>query len=200
MASTLLLYLLTFPNGKRYIGITSKTLRRRMIVHFSHARTGRKGALQNAIRKYGAGTVTATVLVMCEDWSYLCALEQRAIAALNTLSPHGYNQTLGGEGLLGVRLSEDARRRQAASITGKKLGNQFARGYRHTLEAREKISEAGRKRVLSQAGRAKISASKVGNKFSLGRRYTQEQKDQIAASVRAALAKKRAENGIHTFA
>lgn len=62
---------------------------------------GRNQALQNAIRKYGAEAFTRRVLVIADDWDYLCDLERKAIIAFDTLAPRGYNLTVGGEGVVG---------------------------------------------------------------------------------------------------
>lgn len=190
-----ILYSLTFPNGKKYIGITSKSLRRRLVTHASHARCGRDYCLQRAIRKYGIERVVAETLVVASDWDYLCDLEKRAVNSFATLSPGGYNISAGGEGVTGIKKSPEQRAAMSERGKGKNKGNKFSLGYRHTAEAIKKISEAGRRRVLSAESRAKIGASKIGNKNCVGRRYTAEQRRKLSESVKAALATKRARNG-----
>lgn len=176
------LYRLTFPNGKSYIGITSGAVKRRVAKHVSQAKEGRRSAVSQAIRKYGA--FKTEILVVAGDWSYLCDLEQRAIAAFKTLAPHGYNLTSGGEGVLGVRKTKEQREAHSAAVRGKGMGNQRALGYRHTDEAKKKISDAGVGREFSAERRAKIGATKIGNKYSLGRTVSAETKEKIAAAQR----------------
>lgn len=70
------------------------------------------------------------------------------------------------------------------SLRGKGIGNQRALGYRHTDEAKKKISDAGVGREFSAERRAKIGATKIGNKYSLGRTVSAETKEKIAAAQR----------------
>lgn len=172
------LYLLTFPNGKRYIGITSKTATRRRIVHMHHARKGRRGALQAAIRKHGAFEMRT--LLIASDWEYLCEMERRAIVAFETRSPAGYNMTDGGEGIVGVERTEEQRRRMSEARKGRFSGIRFGFGSRHSEESKAKIAEAGRGRVFSEDRRRKMGASKVGNCYGLGTKRSEESKRRMS--------------------
>lgn len=107
------LYILESPSQKCYIGISSKTLEERWHVHNMRVREGRDHALQKAIRKYGAENFKKRVLVVANDWKYLCELEKKAIAIYNTRSPFGYNLTAGGEGVVGTVISEESRRKMS---------------------------------------------------------------------------------------
>lgn len=177
------LYSLTFPNGKKYIGITSGALSRRLSLHKSHAKTGRAGAVYNAIRKYGATGFMAEKLVVASDWEYLCTLEQKAIAAFNTLAPHGYNLTAGGEGFLGNTYTDEQRARMSEVRKGKGVGPRpHARGWSHTDEAKRKIAEAGKNRVFSEETRLKIGATKIGNSNLLGKPVSKQTREKIAAA------------------
>jgi group I intron endonuclease len=174
-----LLYRLTFPGGKAYVGITSKTIARRLALHKNQAKN-RANAVHMAIKKYGWGSVLVEVLAVAPDWSYLCALEQKAIVAFGTLTPHGYNLTLGGEGTFGIKKTEEQRRLMSEARKGKPTGNRANRGRRHTPEARQKISEAGRGRVFSPESKAKIGASKVGNTYGFGKPCSEEKRRKIS--------------------
>lgn len=146
------LYALDFPNGKRYLGISSKTAEERWQVHLMRVREGRAHALQNAIRKYGADNVKVSTLVVSDDWEYLCDLEKRAIVQFNTRVPHGYNLTAGGEGVVGNVLTEEA----LWNITAAQK-----RRYERAGE-RERLLEAGLKgRQVSQERHA---SRRVGGK------------------------------------
>lgn len=78
-------------------------------------REGRNNAIQSAIKKYGADNFSVRTLVVADDWQYLCDLERRAIVAFRTKTPNGYNLTDGGEGAVGVPLSDATRRKMSAS-------------------------------------------------------------------------------------
>jgi group I intron endonuclease len=176
------LYILRSPNGKAYVGITSKTLEGRWAEHLQRVKEGRAQALQNAIRKYGADKFEARVLVIADDWDYLCDLERRAIAAFGTLSPKGYNLTAGGEGVVGRVHTEQAaanmsagqkRRAQAPSEKGrltranKKWRESHPEEYeaaRQSLaekmrspEVKAKLSAAARKQFESEEARKRAS-------------------------------------------
>lgn len=91
------LYMLTFPSGKQYIGITQKDANTRFQRHIIHAKVGRRNAVHRAILKYGKDNVTVKTLVIADDLNYLRLIEKRAIQIYGTLSPKGYNLTGGGE-------------------------------------------------------------------------------------------------------
>lgn len=88
------IYLLTFPNGKGYVGQTRKTLDARFRGHRNAARRGVGTLLYNAWRKHGEprmmdlGFVPDQILNITE-----CAL----ILVCATKYPHGYNTTAGGD-------------------------------------------------------------------------------------------------------
>lgn len=107
-------YLLLFPSGKVYVGITSKTANERFAEHCK-ARGSLNRPLYNALHKHGSACVTVHTLAESEDWVELCRLERHFIALFG--SQHralGYNCTSGGDGV--VNLSEDsmARKKQAS--------------------------------------------------------------------------------------
>lgn len=114
------LYQLIAPNGKSYIGITSKTAEERWNVHLMRVREGRSHALQAAIRKHGQDKFQVKTLVIADDWDYLCDLEKKAIVAYGTMVPNGYNLTSGGEGVVGRVHTEDAALRMSAGQTKRK--------------------------------------------------------------------------------
>lgn len=78
-------------------------------------REGRNNALQQAIKKYGAAAFTVRTLVVANEWSYLCDLEKKAIASFNTIAPHGYNLTAGGEGVVGRKVTSENRLKMSSA-------------------------------------------------------------------------------------
>jgi len=91
------LYRIDFPNGKVYIGITSRTAKERFATHCGNSK--KKNACQFAIHKYGKENVVLTVMAECDNWELLCLAEIEAIEKFNShISKNGYNITLGGEG------------------------------------------------------------------------------------------------------
>lgn len=87
-------YLLQFPNGKKYIGIT-KNFRRRMYQHKSQAIKGGKLKLYCAIRKYGWENVDKRVVSIVNTLEEANHLEQFLIKEFE-LTEKGYNLSPGG--------------------------------------------------------------------------------------------------------
>lgn len=85
-------------NGKRYIGITTKTIAERMTRHFAQAKGNRKARFSVAIRKYGRDAFSWHELCRVETWHDAKAKEIELIA---TLMPE-YNVTTGGDGAPGI--------------------------------------------------------------------------------------------------
>ena len=91
-------YQITSPSGKSYIGVAKRSAHERFKKHANDARTGRKTALCGAIRKYGADAMKVVTLI--ESTSEYCFdLEVRVISKFGTLHPNGYNLTTGSEGI-----------------------------------------------------------------------------------------------------
>jgi len=110
-------YLVTFPNRKQYVGITSATLELRKTEHFSKSRKGSNFAIHNALRKYDNSTWE--ILNLCSSFEEAKELEKRYIKELNTLAPNGYNLTIGGDGFNKNRkFSEEHRKNLSESHKG----------------------------------------------------------------------------------
>lgn len=151
------LYRVSFPNGKAYLGITTQTAKSRFKDHKAAAvrlkRNPRPGGslLHHALNKY-PGQAELEVLVVADDWDYLCALEQKAIELFVTRKPFGYNLTEGGEGTPGHRMSPESREKQRQALLGSKWDP----------AARAAFSEKCRGRVISETTKHKMAAAKRG--------------------------------------
>jgi group I intron endonuclease len=101
-------YLLTFQNGKRYVGLSAKPdLRWKQHCSESAAASGRmksggSRAVSAAIKKYGAEAVVMEVLSTYPTRELAAEAEKGFIKSLGTFCPSGYNMTEGGEGVLGL--------------------------------------------------------------------------------------------------
>lgn len=158
-----LLYKLTFPDGKIYIGITND-FSRRMRAH--------KGAsLRNthpvcrAIAKFGWDNVNKETLVVGE-YHYVRKLESSAILAFNSRVPDGYNVSQGGE--FAPSLAPEVRAKIAKANTGKIT----------PIEQRQKQAESMRKKWLEPEYREKVISAATGN-----RRSDETKKKQSEARV-----------------
>lgn len=89
------LYMLTFPDGKQYIGATQRTLEQRIKSHMSSSRNKSLHAnVLAAIRKFRGKFVSQTLVI--GDLEFIKELEVEAIKKFNTLAPGGYNLGFGG--------------------------------------------------------------------------------------------------------
>ncbi len=150
------LYQLKFPNGKSYIGITSKTAEKRFNQHCLPANN--KNACQKAIYKYGRDNVVLTVLATVDNYELLQLAEQEAIEKFNTYASNGkgYNLTLGGGGTIGRLASDETKNKIAKKAIGRK----------HSLEAKEKVSVFNKGKIVSNETKLKMSAYHTGKKRS----------------------------------
>lgn len=176
---TAIVYRLTCRvNGKVYIGITCKSLEKRWQVHVRPTVLKRGGALQLAIRKYGPDAFDREVLeIVAVDQAP--ERERELIAAHNSMVPHGYNMTAGGEQHPGGTLSQEVRAKISAANSGKPgrvwspeaiaemSAKQRGRFKNHKKpprsdEYRAKLAQAARNRRHSAETRAKIARAATG--------------------------------------
>ena len=120
-----IIYMYTFPNGKRYIGKTSTSLKDRQgganWVGYSHCTV-----LMKAIQKYGTDNIKQEILFEDEMTDeYSSRLEQMCILLFKTncrrfKNPqYGYNTTDGGDGSIGHHHTEESKKKMSESKKGK---------------------------------------------------------------------------------
>lgn len=138
------LYSITFPNGKRYVGIAFEP-GRRWAEHKRQARIGTEHPLYRAIRKYGNAAVHQ-VLVIGED-AYVRDLEIKMIEAWKTdRHASGYNISKGGDlGSTGLTASSKTREKMSKAAKGRKQSSDWiANRSRARIENGKGVSESGR--------------------------------------------------------
>ncbi len=144
----------TSPSGKVYIGITKKKATYRWANGLGYKTSPH---FWSAIQKYGWENITHEILIDGISKEDACAEERRLIAELNATDPtFGYNQKSGGE--LGSSLSKEARAKLSRSLKAFYANNpqaveEIARrvtGFRHTDEAKAKMSAAKKGRTFTQ--------------------------------------------------
>lgn len=122
-------------SGKSYIGWTKLTMMERWNGHVRLAMRGGRWLFHEAIRDHGVETWVHEVLEVHDTSEAAKSAEIRLIAEYKTCAPDGYNMTLGGEGMFGFRHSVEAKA---------KMSNGH-RGYAHSDEHKRKISKSMRK-------------------------------------------------------
>lgn len=92
------IYKLTSPSGKSYIGITQKSVKRRLQEHIYSAVNNSECKIHKALRKYPIQNWTIETIETCSSREELCERERYYIDHFDTYK-NGYNMTLGGDGV-----------------------------------------------------------------------------------------------------
>jgi group I intron endonuclease len=153
-------------NGKKYVGQTSQSMNNRWKRHLS-VRSGCL-ALHSAIVKYGPENFESKILVIVGTKWEMDLYERALIVLLDTKSPQGYNLTDGGDGVLGLKHSEQAiskissaYEKQRGSLLKINIGNTYGVGH--------KVSDAHKQICrLAQLGK-KMSPEAIENMKSAQR-------------------------------
>ena len=169
-------------NNKEYVGLTKRPLEERWKQHIYESNKQDSWEwntpLGNAIKKYGKDSFQVFVLEECSSETELKQKEIQLIKERKSLSTeNGYNLTLGGDGRLGYKLSEETKRKIGEGNIGKVMSNEAKEkmsvaakkrsvgklspmdGKKHTDDALKKISESSKGRIFSEESRIKKSES-----------------------------------------
>lgn len=149
-------YKITSPSGKSYIGVAKRSADERFKKHCRDARLGRGTALCAAIRKYGADSMSVTTLV--ESTSEYCFdLEIKTIRAFGTLHPHGYNLTTGGEGIHEMAEASKAKHRASMRNPARLAAiSDASKAFNSRPEVREQKSRLMKERWASKEWRKRM--------------------------------------------
>lgn len=110
--------------GVRYVGQTTQGARPRLLGHLSEARKGEGTPVYRWIRKHGESNIETTVLEAVEDSALLDEREVFWISEMRTFrGAFGLNMTIGGGGLSGYPLSDDARKRMSDAAKRRGMGH-----------------------------------------------------------------------------
>lgn len=135
-----IIYKATFPNGKVYIGQTTRTLNARKIGHLNDLCRD-KCAFHRAIHKYGADNVEWETIDIADS---IDELNEKEIYWINFYKSYihgkdsmGYNLTLGGGGGAGYVHTKESREKMSKAWKREShLG-----GWKHTPEAKDRMSQ-----------------------------------------------------------
>jgi len=148
------IYKILFPNGKNYIGLTSRSLEDRQKEHKWSVKSGNYNNLvYRALTKYEmVDTFELVEIDTADTLEELCEKEIGYIQEYNSyyMDGNGYNMTLGGEGFNGyIRTEEDNRKNSERGKqyyidnpeAGKEYGEKMKQYYIDNPQAREKQGE-----------------------------------------------------------
>jgi hypothetical protein len=183
-----MIYKLTFPNGKIYIGMTTASLRNRLYCHRFKAKADAPKLLIHRAWKLH-GEPLAEILAVVAD-SDLSATEIRAIRAFCSFGDGGYNMTPGGEDSP-MKTPAIVEKVRALALTPERIARnvEIHLGSKRSPETREEMSRA---RKGMRAGipkstetRRKISEANKG-KYHLppGRKNTEATKAKMSESAK----------------
>lgn len=105
-------------NGMKYIGVTGQPLNDRINEHLYEARTNTGKYFQRALNKYGFDMFQWEIVGETEVKGLAFEMEKRLIKELNTKRPNGYNLTDGGEGLIGLEITDEHKINISQSMRG----------------------------------------------------------------------------------
>lgn len=132
-------YLHIFPNGKRYVGITSKD----PVKRWGRSGSGYRGQslMYSAIKKYGWDNIQHIVLCsgLSKESAYKHELELISQYQTTDLQ-HGYNLSIGGYGGYGVKRSEETRKKIRDNHADTSGENCYWFGKKLSQSHRDKIS------------------------------------------------------------
>lgn len=135
------IYCLTFPNGKKYVGQTTRTVEKRIQKHKAPGNPCRLVA--KAYEKYGSFDVETLIEVNNNELNYY---EMYYIQHYDTLVPNGYNLTTGGEGGIPSEATKDRMReahsRRVVHDQWRQAISNGLKGHKHSDETKEKIRQA----------------------------------------------------------
>lgn len=175
-----IIYMYTFPNGKRYIGKTCHSMSRRQR---DEQWSGYKNCtlLWNAIQKYGIENIEQSILfennmsnVKASRLEQICILLFKSNANRFSNPSYGYNLTDGGEGVSGTKRRDQAHMEQVRKMIDGRRGCKLTDEHKAKLrmahtgikrgpmsnETKRKIGMSNRKENMSDETKKRKSDSK----------------------------------------
>ena len=161
-------------NGKTYFGQTVD-YEKRKDAHIRALNGGyhRNRYLQSAWMKYGAQSFRFSFVESCDEKD-LDMLERAYILCHKTLAPTGYNLTAGGDGVRGLKWSEESRK--SVSETRKGKPRPPRKEEKQSESSKAKISASMKAKWQDESYRERLRNSHLGKTFS------QETKDKMSNS------------------
>jgi group I intron endonuclease len=161
-------------NGKVYVG-SAVNIIVRWRNHKAALNAGKhtNAKLQRAWNKYGSDAFAFSMIEEVLDHSQIIAREQHWIDELSAAGRNGYNICPTAGSALGLKRSEETRKKQSIAATGRKMSPESVRatraanvGRKQSQEEIERRRQAVVGRTLSDEHRKNLSAALKGKKKS----------------------------------
>jgi hypothetical protein len=175
----------SIPKDIRYVGITiHEDVQKRFMGHLDKTKSGVNRPVNDWINKYYPD-IQITKISSAITWEEACSQEVALIARLKSEGHKLLNMTLGGDGTVGAKDSEETRKKKSLALTGHKVSQETRdkisksnTGKKRSIEARKKMSEKKKGIKLSEEHIRKISEAITGKK------RTVEQRRNISNSLK----------------
>lgn len=152
-------YVHTFPNGKKYIGITSQCPERRWRDDGSGYKS--QQMFMRAIKKYGWDNVIHEILHEGLTEEEAASKEKEYIAKYKTANrKNGYNIEPGGNNAKGYKLSKETRKKMSISRSGSGNPNYGKTASKETRE-KQRLAHLGKKDIeaIRRGARKRMGAN-----------------------------------------
>lgn len=169
-----IVYKVTSPSNKIYIGITITNLEERQRTHLRDVNKGSKRPFHNAIRKYGIENLVWEVIDNENNFEKLKKLEINYIKFYDSFNK-GYNQTLGGEGSFGFKHTKEQ----------KENNSKIRKEYLSNKDNRDKISKS-----LLKTNKEKPHLAKNHSKLMKERLKSDKNRFEVSERMKNYLSKK----------
>lgn len=164
-------WILNTISGKVYVG-SAVSIAQRFRQHRHRLRQGahRSRHLQSAWNKHGEDAFAFSCLEVVDCKELLVEREQAWIDLLGAADrDKGYNVRPKAKSNLGLRVTAETKAKIAARLLGRKPTEATLakrRGWRHTEEAKARISAAFKGRVFTDEAKAMLYATRIGRKMT----------------------------------
>jgi len=130
--------------------------------------------IKQSIKKYGKEKFEKKILEYCNEKNWI-SRERFWIKELNT-NNEGYNLTLGGEGILGLKFSKESKLKMSNSQKGKLLSESTKKNISNALKGRNLNGGWNKGKSWNEETKIKMSKSHLGQKMK------QQNKDKMSIS------------------
>jgi len=177
------IYLIGDHRNKCYVGMTSKSPKKRLREHKNKARGGGNTHLYRGMRKYGANKFRVISLDAAPTREKAFELEKDWIERLGTYEDWGYNMTKGGDGtalegkdnpmhgtispMRGKSHSEETRKKMSCSNRGVKgVNTKLTRQEAAEVKYLAQRGERPQKKIAARYGIVQNTVSQIKNEYT----------------------------------